>query len=399
MKKLLLSLCVLCLLLPAAAAEHYPGYTISDLDPMAVYPIDSHTVVVRCWPKNWQTAGLNATPLSILWLRDGQTVRRLDYYLRGATGDLDNTSFLPDGQGGFKVLLTLKTGTQTVSTGEETGREITGAQTNLFDWTDSGLQNSITLPGGWGYLACGTLVAACRQTADAQLEVRLLDLSGNLLDSAVLPNTQDHVLQTVWPWEDGYLIVTRASRIYYFTSVTDGQVRWQVCPVQTRDMVSYDMIPDGAGGFFSMVGNRSGSIDPLIAVHYDAEGRQDWLKTLDGDRLVKQIQGCVRDEKNGRTVLYGSAVANSRRIYTVFRLTLDAQWNVIAWDVRALDAAYRDYSPKIYLTPDGFPWVYTWAVGAEGSRASLPPAIVPFDTLPAGSAALTWKDGGSEYLP
>lgn len=394
MKKLLLSLCVLCLLLPAAMAEHYPGYTVDDLYPIAVYPIDSHTVVARCWPPDWRTNDLTTSPLSILWLRDGQTVRRLNYYRRGATGDLENTSFLPDGQGGFKVLLTLKTGTQTVSTGEETGREITGAQTYLFDWTDSGLQNAITLPGGWGYLACGALVAASRQTADDLLEIQLLDLTGNPIYSAVLPGTGGHVLKTVWPWQGGYLIETGSGRGYYFTSVADGQIRWQVSPIQGDDL-----FPDGAGGFFTVLGNRNGSTEPLVAVHYDAEGRRDWTKTLDGNRLVKQIQGCVRDESTGRTMLYGYAVANSRRIYTVFRLTLDAQWNVISWDVRALDAAYRDYGPKIYLTPDGFPWVYTWAVGVDGSRASLPPAIVPFDSLPAGSAALTWTDGGSEYLP
>jgi len=392
MKKFLCALCILCLLCPAALAAYYEGYTMDGLLPIAVYPIDSHTVVARCWPWNWRSSEMIAAPNTLIWLRDGQTVRSMNYYLRGATGDLDNTSFLSDGQGGFRVLLHRKTGVKTVSDGGETGQEAVTYQSTLYDWTEEGLQNPVDLPDGWHYLPCGTLVAAWRE-ADTLVEIRLLDLQGNAFYSSVLPGTAGHALQSVWPWPGGYLIRTRANGISSVTCVENGQVRWQTTPVQERDF-----FPDGAGGFFTVVGNRNGNYEPPVVIHYGADGRQDMQKVLKGDRLVKQIQGCVRDEETGQTLLYGYAVANSRRVYTVFRLTLDQHMNLISQDVRELDAAYRDYSPRVYLTPDGFPWVLTWATGVEGSRTSLPSAIVPFDSLPVSTAAsLTWQEAQAPY--
>ena len=65
----------------------------------------------------------------------------------------------------------------------------------------------------------------------------------------------------------------------------------------------------------------------------DAQNNVLYQKTLSAPKTVVDISG-AQSSPDGSVTLYGSAMANSRGLFTVFRLDLDAQGNVAALDVR-----------------------------------------------------------------
>ena len=71
------------------------------------------------------------------------------------------------------------------------------------------------------------------------------------------------------------------------------------------------------------------------------------------------------------------AVANSRKIYTVFAMEIGEDLNVRRLDVRKIDKVYRDYAPEILLAPDGTPYVFIESYGGR----HLSPVLIPFSKL------------------
>lgn len=366
MKKLCLLLALLLCVSLSAQAQGYEDYTIGRGEPIMLYPLDGHNTVVRCWPsrgKNYDTE-----PWHLVWYRDGQEYRHLPYYAKGATGDLDHTDFLLNADGGVQVLLYRNDGTF------------------LYDWTDNGLENPAALPSGWGYRVCGPYLAATRPGEGQALEVTL-QKGGETIWSGKLPGCAGSALRDVWAFkENGYLLRTEKGNASLLTCIKGDTVLYQVTPEPGM------YLPDGQGGFLDVQGNHSGDYTPLTIYHYDVSGRQDKQYVLRGEKLVTSLDGAVRNEETGNLILYGGAVANSRRVYTVFSLTLDQDLNPVSWDFRDLPAKYRDYSPKVYLAPDSTPYVYIWAVGLENAF-TYPPAFPPFETLPtAALQPLAWKE-------
>lgn len=76
--------------------------------------------------------------------------------------------------------------------------------------------------------------------------------------------------------------------------------------------------------------------------------------------------------------LYGTAAANSRKVYNAFAITLDEDLKVINLDVRKIDPEYGCYDPMVYTAPDGTAWVY---VNDLSGKYRLWPVLIPFSML------------------
>ncbi len=138
------------------------------------------------------------------------------------------------------------------------------------------------------------------------------------------------------------------------------------------------LFPDGQGGFLCPEDDPKGDYSPQKLLHYDPNGQLSRVLNLQGNRVVTEISDSFFDESSGLMTLYGSAVAKSRNIYAVFAMTVDAGMNVVHLDVRNIDPAYGDYSPRIDLAPDGAAYVF---ICDMNKKATLHPVLIPFSKL------------------
>ncbi len=106
----------------------------------------------------------------------------------------------------------------------------------------------------------------------------------------------------------------------------------------------------------------------------DVHNRVLYQKTLAAPETVVSVQAACPSAA-GSVVLYGTAMANSRGLFTVFRLELDAQGHILSRDI-------RDFTTRaIHL--------YDVTLDALGNAYVIaddylnPIAVVPFEDLPA----------------
>lgn len=134
-----------------------------------------------------------------------------------------------------------------------------------------------------------------------------------------------------------------------------------------------DLHPDGQRGAL-MTGSLASDYKQYRVTHLNADGECDWNKTLSVKKaVIHPIQAVAQGD--GTVTLYGSAVAKSRDLFTVFAMNMDAQGNVLSLDVRDYSAR-EDTSPEILFSSDGTPYVHSIVVD------SRPAVLVPFDDLP-----------------
>ena len=101
-----------------------------------------------------------------------------------------------------------------------------------------------------------------------------------------------------------------------------------------------------------------------------------WSKTLSAPNAIVAVSQ-VQFLPNHETVLMGSAFANSRKLFTIFKLHVDAQGNILARDIRdfTTHATYR-YDEVL----DTFGNLYAVTRDTDYKK---PIAVVPFEDLPA----------------
>jgi hypothetical protein len=97
---------------------------------------------------------------------------------------------------------------------------------------------------------------------------------------------------------------------------------------------------------------------------------------LSGDRVVKSIHAILKNPETGGYTLYGRAVANSRSVYTVFRIELDSQMNQQSISVRSFDF-HQDYNFSVVVKPNGEAFVYSRTF----DESYVQPVLVPFEAL------------------
>ena len=106
----------------------------------------------------------------------------------------------------------------------------------------------------------------------------------------------------------------------------------------------------------------------------DADNRVLYQKTLSAPKTIVNVTAAF-PAADGSVTLYGSAVANSRKLYTLYRLDLDAQGNITALDT-------RDFTTRVG-------YLFDVRADAQGNVYAIardykkPIAVVPFEDLPA----------------
>lgn len=162
----------------------------------------------------------------------------------------------------------------------------------------------------------------------------------------------------------------------------DNTVAWMY-PYAGGKYTYNNLLPDGQGGAL-MTGPLVRDYKQYRVTHLTPDGECDWSKTLSVKKAISQpVQGTA--QADGTIMLYGNAIANSRGLFTVFALNMDAQGNVLDIDVRDYSAR-KDNSPEILLASDGTPFVHSIVID------SRPAVLIPFEDLPkANDPGITLK--------
>ena len=142
----------------------------------------------------------------------------------------------------------------------------------------------------------------------------------------------------------------------------------------TDELHRYNVVmPDGQGGML-LKGSLAEDYKRSRITHLSAQGKGYWSRTLYGKNAVIHLH-LAQENPDGTATLYGSCIARSRGLYTVFAMTIDAQGDILALDVRDY-AARADTGPAIMPAHDGTILVYSI------DTKSQPGVLVPFDALP-----------------
>lgn len=138
--------------------------------------------------------------------------------------------------------------------------------------------------------------------------------------------------------------------------------------------------PDGAGGAY-VAGSLVENYKMAVLARVDAQGKLCGARLMRTKNAITAIQYAKADPAAGTVTLYGTVVAASRGLYDAFAMTLDAQGNICALDVRDFGAVYEDYGAMCVHSPDGA--VYLYYAAMYGSKTQGSALLVPFEALPA----------------
>ena len=142
----------------------------------------------------------------------------------------------------------------------------------------------------------------------------------------------------------------------------------------TDEKYRYNVItPDGQGGVL-LKGSLNEDYKRSRITRVNASGNECWNKTLHGKNAVIHPY-LTTGNPDGTVTLYGSCIARSRALYTLFAMTIDAEGHVLALDVRDYSAR-ADTGPTIMPAHDGTILVYSIDTKEQ------PGVLVPFDALP-----------------
>ena len=121
---------------------------------------------------------------------------------------------------------------------------------------------------------------------------------------------------------------------------------------------------------------------PVRMYHFNPDGQQDRVYLLQGDGVYLTPLHLFTDPGTGVRTLYGSMRSSSGKVNAVFTMGLDEDMNVTGLDVRNIDPDYRKCETKIYLTANGFAYVYLF--NRDNPEAILP-ALIPFSLMESSS--------------
>lgn len=156
--------------------------------------------------------------------------------------------------------------------------------------------------------------------------------------------------------------------------ILDGQLDWVYHT--TDENYRYNCIfSDGQGGVL-LKGSLREDYKRSRLTHLNAAGKGFWSKTLTGKNAVIHPSLTIPNS-NGTATLYGTCIARSRGLFTIFAMTIGTQGDVLALDVRDYSAR-ADTGPSLLLAQDGTVLVYSFEIDSEHQ----PGVLVPFDALP-----------------
>ena len=374
---------ILLAALSPAGAE-YGRYQVTEGNWWVCFPLDAHNAVVSSW--DWHEDG-EPDPWFVCWYRDGEPYRELT----GSFPEGDRTARMmvpyPARWDGEHLSLYYCIRTRELETSPQ-GNWIPSPDPACFDvhmaeWTAEGLENDRILPEAWFDTYDGTdrgiLVYSGEKGRTA-----LYNGNETVLPESIPVNLSENVLRVLPAGGDVCLVkvMNNTDSVSQVVCVDRGAERYRVTLPEDEFLPGRILLADGRGGFFCVDGYRYSDYRPEPLVHYRGEdGQADRTLYLAGDRVNVHSAVSVPGPENGGFTVYGTAVANSRKIYAVFAMTLDGDFNVRALDVRKIDPAYGDYGPVVLLASDGTPWVFVQSYGPE----QLFPVLIPFSELKKSS--------------
>lgn len=378
-KRFLVLLAGMILALFSSAGAEYKNWQLTEGNWRKCFPLDAHNTVVVSWLWNDDS---EPDPWFVCWYRDGKLFREL-------TGTLPEESSIArmltpypalwDGKRLSLYYCVLKEELRTY----QQSTWIPAPDPDCFDvfmadWTENGLENERLLPEAWfdtyDRTDRGILVYSGEKGRTA-----LYDGRETILPDSIPVNLKQNVFRILPIDENVYLVkvMDNVSFCSQIVCVDHGSERYRVTLPQDEILPERVLLPEARGGFFILNGYRSADYNPESLTHYQEEGRPDRTLSLKGSRVVVHACASTVGPDNGFCTLYGTAVANSRKVYTVFAMTLDEDLNVTRLDVRKIDPAYGNYAPDILIASDGTPYVYIECY----SDKSLWPVLIPFDKL------------------
>ena len=378
-KTMLLLLAGIFLLTAAAAHAEYDRYRLTAGDMLYAFdwrvcPLDAHnTVVTAC--------SYGGKPWHITWYRDGEKYRDQawlveDPYLEGG---IVPEPAVWDGEHLTVTFSERKGAFRTVILDGMVSPDPDNYETYIAEWTENGLENRREPPENrWYIQAAGRLAI---RFGDGQLRLFKGETEIPLPEAFRTLPREKIVSLECFPWgEESCLLAyldyqeKLMDRHYHVVCSDHGKERYDVT---LADEDEWDVMPDGKGGFLIRNGWPEGNYEPVRMTHYTADGEPDRKLELKGNEVVIRT-GPSATDADGNFILYGSAVAESRKVYSVFRMTMDGEMNLRGLDVRDIDPDYGAYMPGIYAAPDGTAWVLIFRPEAErGPR----PVLIPFDLL------------------
>ncbi len=249
---------------------------------------------------------------------------------------------------------------------------------NFYRWGDEGLGLEKTIPGKWIELYGNTKAVCAIQTGENGTTAHLFDTAGQEIWTYPF---NDSVRKAGWQArptatdEAGtYLAIVRVeSDLFAAFYIRDGKT------------VSQQNLLYGGGGFYAgdqtyiiaETTSDDNQYADIILDHRDANGKCLGTRRLSGDRVVKSIHAIQYHPETGGYTVYGRAVANSRKVYTVFRIELDSQMNQQSISVRSFDF-HQDYNFSVVVKPNGEAYVYCRTY----DESYVQPVLVPFSELP-----------------
>ena len=259
--------------------------------------------------------------------------------------------------------------------------EASQRKVTLCDWEEEGLVNGREIP------VTGLISYAVVKDGFALLDddgtqtfLKLCDGYGNQEARIEVDRALNDVSRTArggpGRW---FAMVSQKGRTEYTNKnlliIRDGSVVGKIGPL-TR---TFSGSLDGQGGFFLCTPKGESTYKPMEIAHYDENGNLLWKKTLNGNKVVLSVRAYI-DPETGHTVLTGTAMANSRKVYRVYRMEVDDQGRTVSMDVRE-----SNYHNSIYYSVYVFPDTGNTLVLFDDSTTypdDYPAALVPFDALP-----------------
>ena len=249
----------------------------------------------------------------------------------------------------------------------------------LYDWTEEGLENGREIPvtGLVNYAVVKNGIALLDDNG-SQTFLKLYDSYGILEAQIEVDRDINAVNRTARSGPGQWIAMVYQqdkTENKNLLIIRDGNVVGKIGPIT----LSFSGSLDGQGGFFMCSTKGESAYPPLEIARYDENGSLLWKKTLSGNKVVLDVHAYI-DPVTGYTVLTGTAMANSRKAYRVYRMEVDGQGKTVRMDVRE-----SNYQNSIYYSVYVFPDTGNTLVQFDQSIYYLneyPAVLVPFDALP-----------------
>jgi len=318
--------------------------------------LDEHTMLAKA---DRDPEGYSTESRYLQWYQDGKLFREIECRHRDPSRWLYEGIFLslPDGNVGLAAM--------------------EANALNFYRWEEEGLTLVQGIPGKWIELYGNSKAVCAIKMDESGATAHLYDPAGQEIwtyefnDPAKTAGWQARPTATD---EEGTCLSIVRAEADLFTAlfIQDGKTA-------ARQNLMY-----GAGGFYAgdqtyILAETTADDDlyaDIILDHRDADGKCLGTKRLSGDRVVKSVHAILKNPETGGYTLYGRAVANSRSVYTVFRIELDSQMNQQSISVRSFDF-HQDYNFSVVVKPNGEAFVYSRTF----DESYVQPVLVPFEAL------------------